>query len=412
MITPAPVVGGDRTENKILVIPHVFSESLLVREIEIAKRLTKWFGSVYCLKWRESPFVDHESLWRGRVSRLVDALGTLAAAPHICSSPHGIRYVTLPLVNPLILRPVLGRELAYVSARYVNSKLVRNFLARANTWLVLMAKPWFYLPALGRARVFYDFVDWFDEDSLPPRRRRAMLAKMREYQRAAGVLAASQPLAEKLQAEIGVHPTVVPNGADVASLRRADHGRIAELKQRLRLVDRFVIGYIGNHGSFAGIDFLVEVVTRLRQHIRNAHLLLVGPVDCWIRALSGVSREVITVTGQVDPVDIPIYVHACNLGVLAQEETLFTRLAFQMKVVEFTACRKFVVVPPFDTWKRLSWPNVYLVDRRPDAWVRAILKASKASWQPEWDRIVEDYDWDAIAGRVATAILEQRVDGK
>ena len=397
---------SDNVTRKILVIPHVFTDQILVREIEIAKRLTRWFHEVYCLKWCDSTQIDRASIWKGRASRIANALRTIAEPRRMNLAPDGVRYVSTPLLDPVLVRGVVGQERATEVARRFNSAIVRRLLGRHGVGNVLVAKPLFELDRLGPVRAFFDVVDWYPEEYVSPKKRAAVMARLRrQCQPATGVFAVSQPLAEKLRMDAGIEAIAVPNGADIGALRNVNPTHVERLRHQLGVVGKFVIGYVGNHGSFAGVDFLLDVMASLRERLINAHLLLVGPADYWRELLRRVPVGTVTATGPVPPGKVPLFVQACDIGVLAQQEDAGTRFAFQLKVVEFTACRKFVIAPPFDTWKRLSWPNVVLVERAPEAWARALVEMSHPSWRVEWDGLVEEYDWERIAGRMAGFVL-------
>jgi hypothetical protein len=110
-------------------------------------------------------------------------------------------------------------------------------------------------------------------------------------------------------------------------------------------------------------------------------------------------------TGGISPAEIFTYFGALDVGVLAQGITTGTDFAFQIKVVEYSACRKIVVSTPLATWKRLAWPNVLLAEPDLGAWSDAFVKARTMRWQPEWDRFVEPYDWSILSNRIADALL-------
>src|SRR5205807_4490868 len=165
----------------------------------------------------------------------------------------------------------------------------------------------------------------------------AVVARLRrQCQPATEVFAVSQPLAEKLGKDAGIGAIAIPNGADISALRSVNLANIERLRRKLGLTDKFVIGYIGNHGSFAGVDFLIDVMANARRQLTNIHLLLVGPADYWRDQLLRAPPGTVTATGSVAPTAVPLFVHASDIGVLAQVEDAGTRFAFQLKVVEFT----------------------------------------------------------------------------
>jgi hypothetical protein len=87
-------------------------------------------------------------------------------------------------------------------------------------------------------------------------------------------------------------------------------------------------------------------------------------------------------TGNVAPAEIADYFNAIDIGILAQGKTTGTDFAFQIKVVEYSACRKCVVSTPLLTWQRLAWPNILLAEPNPGAWADAFVQARSMRWQP------------------------------
>jgi glycosyltransferase involved in cell wall biosynthesis len=143
----------------------------------------------------------------------------------------------------------------------------------------------------------------------------------------------------------------------------------------------------------------------LREEMRDACLFVVGPVDCWRDTIANFGLKDAIFTGRISPLEIPAYFHAIDIGILAQYKSPGTDFAFQIKMVEYTACRKFVVSTPLLVWQRLNWPNVILANQTVEDWVRAIITARDLRWQPDWDNIVEPYDWKALSQRLANYLL-------
>jgi glycosyltransferase involved in cell wall biosynthesis len=249
-------------------------------------------------------------------------------------------------------------------------------------------------------------VDWFPEDEVPARR----LAEIRENLRGVAsevdtLFAVSEPLCEKLAKDCGITALPLPNGADLSRLRGVDPAQVRALRTKFSLANKFVIGYIGNHGSFTGVDLVVKAFLSARDRLPDAALLIVGPAQYWKSLLDSHRAHGVISTGGVPPSEIAAYFNALDVGVLAQDLTPGTDFAFQIKVVEYSACRKMVVSTPLETWKRLRWPNVLLAEPNPAAWADAFVQARSLAWQPEWDSFVEPYDWSILAARVADALL-------
>ena len=314
--------------------------------------------------------------------------------------------VQAPILQSVLLHRFMGEKRAEAFTRAFNRSTLER-LVRANCIThILLAASTFKLPRMSGVKGFLDVIDWFPEDVSSAQQPVTVRALFRESADAAdGVFAASELLSEKLKRDCGIDAIALPNGADLVALRSVAPDRVAALRASLGLAGKYVIGYIGNHGSYTGVDFAVKAFEAVCSRIPNAALLIVGPAEFWRPVLQAKRGEGVVWTGPVPPSEIATYFHALDLGILAQEKSLFTELAFQIKIVEYSACRKFVISTPLQTWERLKWPNVFLTPLQVDAWVEAIVRAQQSKWQPEWDATIEAYDWNALAGRMAAVLL-------
>jgi len=390
---------------KLLVIPHIYAEDIRIRGIEFARRLTDYF-EVYCLRWKSMLHVDDASLLRRRMKQLRAGLVSLSRRFSIHKGQDGLIYLNASLLQPLLLQKLFGFRPALRFSRTFNTYVLNYLIRLLGIDIILMASSMFYFPTVPGVRKFFDIVDWFPEDSAPPQ----ILRETRDYlsylaSHADGVFAVSDALAQKLSREYGLRAIGLPNGVDLHLLRSVPPECIQEVRKQWGLTNKFVIGYIGNHGSFAGIDFVLEMFAALRQQMKDASLFVVGPVDYWQDTITHARLENAIFTGPIAPTEISAYFHAIDIGILAQDKSPGTEFAFQIKMVEYTACRKFVVATPLLVWQQLNWPNVLLAERRVDDWVKAIIVARELKWQPEWDSIVEPYDWKALSRRLADYLL-------
>ena len=401
---PTPV--KIKMKPRLLVVPHIYAEDICVREIEFARRLTGHFD-VYCLKWNDALHLDGGASFRRRWKQFRTALGSAVTSRRLIRGADGIAYVQAPVLQPILLHRAVGSEQAHVLSRVFNGRVLEDAITAQGISHVLLAADTFRLPRPAGVKKFFDVVDWFPEDIKSREYCDAVRARLKAVARQAeGVFAASEPLREKLRVDCGIDAVSVPNGADLQVLRSFGSEKIEALRQRLGLADKFVIGYIGNHGPFTGVDFVLQVFRAVRRRIPNAALLIVGPADYWRPLLEGARSEGVVWTGPVAPSEVAAYFNAIDLGILAQDKSLGTELAFQIKIVEYSACRKFVVSTPLLTWQRLQWPNVFLIDRAVDAWVDAICRAREEQRSPTWDALIEPYDWNALAQRMARVMLD------
>jgi glycosyltransferase involved in cell wall biosynthesis len=287
-----------------------------------------------------------------------------------------------------------------------NSGTLRGVIRDFAITHILLANQLFGVERVPGVRTFYDVVDWFPEDRVSS----AELGRIRDDFRAIskqidGMFAVSKPLCEKLEREWGLQAAPLPNGADITCLRSVSPTKVSALRRRLGVEDEFAIGYIGNHGSFTGVDLAVNAFLSARSRLSKAKLLIIGPAEIWSGLLEANRDAGVIATGNVAPAEIADYFNAIDIGILAQGKTTGTDFAFQIKVVEYSACRKCVVSTPLLTWQQLAWPNILLAEPNPAAWADAFVQARSMSWQPAWDRVVEEYDWQALADSAAKTML-------
>jgi glycosyltransferase involved in cell wall biosynthesis len=155
------------------------------------------------------------------------------------------------------------------------------------------------------------------------------------------VVAVSTPLARQVHALGRSTVVVLPNGVDPARFdpREADGGRVRE---RLGLGSRPVIGWSGILRDWHGLDLLLDAVGG----IPEAVLLVVGdgPSRTVLEhraAALGLSGRIV-VSGRVSHPEMPDYIAAMDVAVVADERT---RVASPMKLVEYMAMERAIVAP-------------------------------------------------------------------
>ena len=248
----------------------------------------------------------------------------------------------------------------------------------------------------------FDLFDWFDENSISKEVLKDNLDHLSYlYKNVDNFFVVSGALSEKLNTEYGIKSIGIPNGADLKLFSNVSNESIRAVRKKWHLENKFVIGYIGNHGPYTGIDFLLKVFNNLYKEMNDAVLFIVGPTDCWSEVIAKADLQNVVLAGLVDPKDMPAYFHAIDLGILAQEKSPGTEFAFQIKMVEYATCKKFVVSTPLLVWKQLKWPNVILAEQNVNEWISAIKQARNSKWQKEWDNIVAPYDWSILSEKMA-----------
>jgi len=395
---------------RLLVVPHIYADDISVREIEFARRLASCF-EVFVLKWRDALHVDSTTSLRRRLQQFSVAVSSalhhrkLLPEQRLDGEP-GFTSIELPVWQPILLHRILGPASALAFCQSRNRATLASILKAHHFTHVLYATQLFGTARIPGIRSAYDIVDWFPDNEVAADR----LAEIhRDLRRAAAdvdtVFAVSEPLCEKLAKDCGITALPLPNGADLSRLRSVDPVRVRAIRAKLGLDNKFIFGYIGNHGPFTGVDLVINAFLSVRDRLPDAALLIIGPSHYWQPLIDATRGRGVISTGSITPSEIAAYFNALDVGVLAQGLTPGTDFAFQIKVVEYSACRKVVVSTPLETWKRLRWPNVLLAEPNPTAWGDALVQARSVAWQSDWDHFVEPYDWSILAARIAEALL-------
>jgi glycosyltransferase involved in cell wall biosynthesis len=161
---------------------------------------------------------------------------------------------------------------------------------------------------------------------------------------ATGIMCVSSPLARSAKALAGIEAFVVPNGADVRRFNplAADSDRV---RRRFNLGDRLVIGWVGVLRDWHGLELLLDALRELPA----VQLLVVGdgpsrPAFEERAHAAGLSGRV-TVTGRISHEEMPDYIAAMDVAVVADERT---GVASPMKLLEYMAMGKAIVAPAME----------------------------------------------------------------
>lgn len=144
-----------------------------------------------------------------------------------------------------------------------------------------------------------------------------------------------------------IAPSVVsPNGADLTQFV-PDERAAKQLREKLHIDDKVVLGYVGAFVHWHGIDWFVDLIADKIKDYPDLVLLLVGdgvsfePIKRRIEQ-AGVSAQII-LTGRVAHKEIATYIGAMDYGILPDSNDYGS----PMKLFEFMAMAKGMVVPDF-----------------------------------------------------------------
>jgi glycosyltransferase involved in cell wall biosynthesis len=161
------------------------------------------------------------------------------------------------------------------------------------------------------------------------------------------VACGSDEIAEQVKG-LGVSPDrllVTPNGVDPEMFSPDRDG--GEVRRRLGLGERFIIGWVGSFRPFHGLEMALEAMREVELTIPKATLMLVGDglererIEETVRTLG--LRNVV-MTGAVGYLEIPEYVAAMDVAIITDRGSGSFHYS-PLKLREYMSAGKAVIAP-------------------------------------------------------------------
>lgn len=166
------------------------------------------------------------------------------------------------------------------------------------------------------------------------------------FRRANAVVAICEALRAELAPRVGKHTQlcVVGNGVDAAAFEPV--AEATELRERLGLAGKRIVGYLGTFQPYEGLDCLVDAMPQVLEQIPNAHCVITGGTDEALerRAAELGMAEHVTFTGRVPHTQVRDMYSIADLMVYPRRSTRTTELTTPLKPLEAMALAKPVII--------------------------------------------------------------------
>lgn len=165
------------------------------------------------------------------------------------------------------------------------------------------------------------------------------------YKSANCIVVVTDTFKSRISAE-GINPdkiVVVKNG--VNSQRYHELSIDLQLKYRLGLQDKFVVGYIGTHGLAHNLDFILHCAKHFKE--QNTHFLFIGDGAHKERLKAKVEEECIHNVSMLDPVPrdmVPDYINLCDVALVPLKKSDTFKTVIPSKIFENAAMRKPILL--------------------------------------------------------------------
>jgi hypothetical protein len=318
----------------------------------------------------------------------------------------------------------------WLNTLFLNRAIIREARRRRCDVVVLSPNP-YLIGYVNFARlrrhvpVVCDYVDdgaWSDEDDKgrargeggrrAVRRRRAMARAWPGYARSYvessdAVICVSRLLTQQARA-VNAFSFFIPNGVDLARFKayRATQ-TVSECKLALGIDrDAFVISIIGM--TCSSRLYFVDAAIALARSGRKVVLLLVGPSPLLpeiLRRAQG-AEHIVRIEGMVPYEEIMKYFMASDVGLYAVNDEPYYHRASPLKIFEYAAMGKQVVVAPWlDEVARNLLPNVSFCEPDAESLTKHIsILADNRS--PYLEPNLSSYDWTVLAAQVEGVLAQ------
>jgi len=396
------ILPQEKKSIRILIIPHQPNRNVKVRSLELARHLAALPGfEVYVFTWRLSE-ARQPHPWDRIIGKIGENLKSFTLKPQIVLE-NGIRWVSLPYL--LNFTPL---------CQAFNERQLSQFIEQRGIDAIISANA-YHFPMPEQPDVFriYDIVDDHLSAGSTPNWRHTRQFTLNEVKKASHTLVVGRSLQQKCEQEGIAQSVIVTNGMDL-SASQPNPEAIHTIREKYQLEGRFTFGYIGNHGAWAGLDFLLEAFKKAHSQAPNTALMIVGPVENlphYQQLAEG--HPAIIFTNAIPPEDVTHYFQTIDLGILSSKPEPFRDNAMPLKILEYGAAKKRVLATPLRELTLLNFPHVRLLEMNAHHWSEAMVEESQRGeiWHAEWDQTLAPYDWETVWQPVDQLLAQRFTEG-
>ena len=289
------------------------------------------------LGWETFHVTSAKHLGTRAAIETVDNLSFYRSTP-----PEGI-FASLPVVNQWAIVQSLEQRLEEIIPE-IKPDILHAHSPALNGLAALNVSKKYNIPLVYECRAFWEDAA-VDHGTTKEGSLRYRLTKMLEtyvFKNANAVTTICEGLRKDIISR-GVSAdkiTVIPNAVDIEKFTYGEQSD-PELLQKLNLVDKTVLGFIGSFYAYEGLLLLLDALPEIIQHNPNVRLLLVGggPQDKQIKskvAAMGLQDSVV-LTGRVPHDQVQQYYNLVDVFVYPRLSMRLTDLVTPLKPLEAMA---------------------------------------------------------------------------
>ncbi|MFH1613298.1 MAG: hypothetical protein ABIB46_06240 [bacterium] len=148
-------------------------------------------------------------------------------------------------------------------AKY-NCWQITKFIKKHKIDVVINANTYYYpSPKLKNVKYIYDLVDEHTSICISKTKNYIENFIKNEIEKSNEVITISNSLSKIIKEKYNKDAILIPNGVSLFQFSNFSNTELEGIREKYKLKGKFVIGFIGYHGSWSGLDFLIEVFNKL-----------------------------------------------------------------------------------------------------------------------------------------------------